>query len=258
MNARVRPEAVVPESTAAIGSEIRALRRARGMAQRDLAEASRVSLSHVSAIERGAVNPSLGKIERLAEALAVPAAWFFNNRAGAGPLEREYVVRARNRRNLNMVYGEAPERSGYSDWLLSSSIGGGFYMGSSDFHPAPGGGEDGLCVREGEQHLVVTEGELTLRLREEEITLRAGDSYSIPGGLPHHVFNRGAAMARAVWVNAPVILPAEGASGNGKFRAGNVTRVGGRASGALRRGIAPRARERAARGRAARKQGETT
>lgn len=195
----------------------------------DLAEASRVSLSHVSAIERGAVNASLGKIERLAEALAVPAAWFFNNRTGAGPLEREYVVRAANRRNLNMVYGEPPEVSGYADWLLSSSIGGGFYMGLSEFTPGAAQSDERLYVREGEQHLLVTGGELVLRLQDEEIVLREGDSYSIPGGLPHHVFNRSKATARAIWVNAPVILPAENTSKCGSAPAGNVTRVGAQA-----------------------------
>lgn len=229
MNDQVRPAAMVPESTAAIGAEIRALRRARGMTQGDLSEASQVSLSHVSAIERGVVNPSLGKIERLAEALAVPAAWFFNNRTGDGRLEREYVVRAENRRSLNMVYGEPPDVSGYSDWLLSSSIGGAFYMGLSEFHPASGAEDDILCVREGEQHLVVIEGTLVLRLQEEEIVLRAGDSYSIPGGLPHHVFNRSDAVSRAIWVNAPVILPAEGTAADGRIRIGNVTRVGAQA-----------------------------
>jgi transcriptional regulator with XRE-family HTH domain len=229
MNTQVRTEAVVPESTAAIGAEIRALRRARGMTISDLAEASGVSLSHVSAIERGAVNPSLAKIEKLADALVVPAAWFFTNRAGAGPLERDYVVRAENRRNLNMVYGEAPEVSGYSDWLLSSSIGGDFYMGLSDFHPANGAAHDALFTREGEQHVLVIDGELVLRLQDEEIVLRPGDSYSIPGGLPHHVFNRTDAVTRVVWVNAPVILPAQGTAGDSKLRIGNVTRVGAQA-----------------------------
>lgn len=232
MNTQVTPASVVPDSTAAIGAEIRALRRARGLTLSDLAEASGVSLSHVSAIERGAVNPSLVKIERLAGALAVPAAWFFNNRPGAGPLERAHVVRAENRRNLNMVYGEPPEVSGYSDWLLSSSIGGGFYMGLSEFHPAPSGDHDSLCIREGEQHLLVIEGDLVLRLEDEEISLRAGDSYSIPGGLPHHVFSRGDAPARAVWVNAPVILPAEGTGRDGTVRSANVTRVGAQGAGA--------------------------
>jgi hypothetical protein len=131
-----------------------------------------------------------------------------------------------------MVYGEPPEVSGYVDWLLSSSIGGDFYMGISDF-PPKAQPTDVLFTREGEQHLVVIDGELTPQLEDEEITLRAGDSYSIPGTLPHHVFNRGDALARAIWVNAPVILPADGPS-RGNLHpcpargAGHVTRAGAR------------------------------
>jgi hypothetical protein len=38
----------------------------------------------------------------------------------------------------------------------------------------------------------------------------------MPPSLIAHVFNRGDALARAIWVNAPVILPADGPSrGNG-------------------------------------------
>ncbi|MBF9029753.1 cupin domain-containing protein [Rhodobacterales bacterium HKCCE3408] len=173
----------------------------------DLAEASSVSLSHLSAIERGAVNPSLDKINLIADALAVPAAWFFTTRSGSGPLEREHVVRAENRRNLNLVYGEPPEKSGYQDWLLSSSIGGEFYMGISDYAPDAGLVPDLLFTRAGEQHVLVLEGELVLFLESEVITLRAGDSYSIPGELPHHISNKSDRPARAVWVNAPVIIP---------------------------------------------------
>lgn len=197
----------------------------------DLAQASGVSTSHLSAIERGAVNPSLEKIDRIAQALAVSPAWFFVNRAGTGPLEREYVVRAENRRNLNLLYDEPPESSGYIDWLLSSSLGGDFYMGMSEFLPGATVENDVLYTREGEIHFLVTEGELTMLLGSEEVTLRAGDSGSIPGDLPHHVFNRSQAMTKLIWVNSPVIIPSEAASPNGAAAGGNLTRVGNQAPG---------------------------
>jgi transcriptional regulator with XRE-family HTH domain len=220
-------DSVTPEGIGSVGSEIRALRKARGLTLNDLAEVSGVSVSHVSAIERGAVNPSLAKIEQLAKALAVSPIWFFTPRSGDGPLERQYVVRAENRRNLNLVYGEPAEVSGYIDWLLSSSIGGGFYMGLSEYLPTPNPDASVLYTRAGEAHVVVLEGELMLRLEDEEITLRAGDSFSIPGDVPHHTYNRSEATTRAIWVNAPVILPNETTHPKGKARGGHITRVGG-------------------------------
>lgn len=189
------------------GSEVRQLRKARQMTLAALAEASGISISHLSAIERGAVNPSLTMISRVGAALGVPDAWFFNRRSGAGPMERAYVVREENRRNLNLLYDESIERSGYSDALLSSSIGGGFYMGLSDYPPHSDKVIDRDYVRDGEMHGLVLEGEFELRLEDEVITLRAGDSFSFPGHIVHNARNISDRPARLLWVNAPVIIP---------------------------------------------------
>ena len=194
-------------SVAAFGLEVRQLRKARRMTLAELAGVSGISVSHLSAIERGAVNASLDKVNRLADALAVPVAWFFARRPGTGPLERAHVVRSQNRRNLNLLYGETSEESGYTDWLLSSTIGGDFYFGVSDYAPRSEAKEEDMFVRDGEQHCLVLEGEIELVLREEVIVLRAGDSYSIPGNIPHKTSNNGEAPARMIWVNSPVIIP---------------------------------------------------
>ncbi len=225
MNISVKTDPRAPESSEVVGSEMRALRRARQMTLANLAEASQISVSHLSAIERGGVNPSLEKINRIAAALSVPAGWFFAAKPGRGPLEQTHIVRQENRRNLNLVYGVPAEVSGYRDWLLSSSIGGGFYMGLSEFPPLPAPQPDVLYERDGEQHLVVLDGELVLRLGEEIITLRAGDSYSIPGEVPHHISNETDRQARAIWVNSPVIIPAEASPGRGAQPGGNLRRV---------------------------------
>ncbi len=204
---RVDPIDGQERSVAAFGLEVRQLRKARRMTLAELAAVSGVSVSHLSAIERGAVNPSLDKINRLAAALAVPVAWFFTRRPGEGPLERAHVVRSQNRRNLNLLYGETSEESGYTDWLLSSTIGGDFYFGISEYAPRSEAREDDMFVRDGEQHCLVLEGEIELVLGEEIIVLRAGDSYSIPGDIPHRTNNNGETPARMIWVNSPVIIP---------------------------------------------------
>lgn len=199
-------------SVAAFGLEVRQLRKARGMTLAQLAQSSGISVSHLSAIERGTVNASIDKVTRLADALAVPVAWFFTRRPGTGPLERAHVVRAENRRNLNILYGEPAEESGYTDWLLSSTIGGDFYFGVSDYAPWDDTFEEELVIREGEQHCLVLEGQIELRLQDEVITLHAGDSYSIPGHIPHQTSNKSDRPARMIWVNAPVIIPKDYAS----------------------------------------------
>ncbi|MEM9148021.1 MAG: helix-turn-helix domain-containing protein [Pseudomonadota bacterium] len=194
-------------SPEAFGAEVRQLRKARQMTLAELRDATAISISHLSAIERGAANPSLAMVSRIAAALGVPEEWFFARRPGAGPLERAYVVREANRRNLNLLYGETVEQAGYSDALLSSSIGGGFYMGLSDYPPHSEQVVDHYYTREGEMHGLVLEGELELRLEDEIITLRAGDSFSFPGDIVHSARNFSDRRARLLWVNAPVIIP---------------------------------------------------
>lgn len=197
----------VLDGLAAFGAEVRELRKARQMTLADLSKASGVSLSHLSAIERGTVNASLNKMQRIAHALAVPPDWFLIRRPGAGPMERTHVVRAGNRRNLNILYGETVEEAGYLDELLSSSIGGDFYMGISYYPPHSESYVDDLYERDGEQHGFVLEGELELQLVDETIALRVGDSFSFPGRLLHRTRNISDQPARLIWVNAPVIIP---------------------------------------------------
>ena len=213
------------EALAAFGEEVRELRRARQMTLSRLAEISGVSISHLSAIERGAVNASANKVAQIANALAVPPEWFFARREGAGPLERTYVVRKEERRNLNVLYGETPEERESMDWLLSSSIGSKFHLGISHYPPAGETIPDTLYVRDGEQHVVVLEGQMTLRLEGEEIELYEGDSYSIPGNIPHAIRNTSDKRAKMIWVNSPVIIPKDAAIEEGAPPGGNLIRV---------------------------------
>jgi transcriptional regulator with XRE-family HTH domain len=248
---KTTPERSGLDSNAAIGSEIRALRKARGMTLAELASRSEISLSHVSAIERGAVNPSLQKIKAIASALAVPTAWFFTHRTGTGPLECAHVVRAESRRNLNMVYGETAEVLGYRDWLLSSSVGGAFYMGLSEFPPIAVPPDPALVVHAGEHHMMVIEGELVLRLQSEEILLREGDSCAVPGNLPHRTLNRSGVVARAIWASAPVLLPANVKRHVQSPGGDRITRDGAQAPGTTQSGLDPQTQPMAAQERTA-------
>lgn len=190
-----------------IGAEIRELRKARGLTLKDLSKASGISLSYLSVIERDAGNPSLDVIKTIAEALAVDVNWFFIPRRGHGPLERAFVVRASSRRNLNLLYQSTEQEIGYSDSLLSSSIGGRFYMGLATYAPGSERPEEPLHAHEGEQHGVVVKGQLELTLGNEIIVLSAGDSYSFDASIRHHVKNRTDKEAVLVWAVSPVVFP---------------------------------------------------
>lgn len=54
-----------------IGEKIREQRKLKGLTQKDLAEKSGISLSAIEKYERGKLNPSLGKIKDIAQALNI-------------------------------------------------------------------------------------------------------------------------------------------------------------------------------------------
>ncbi|MBV7394789.1 helix-turn-helix domain-containing protein [Mameliella sediminis] len=203
------PSDVIPmvDSLSSLGSELRELRKAREMTLKDLSHRAGISLSHLSAIERGASKPSLDVLDALSRELDVTPDWFFVRRSGAGPYERNCVVRSQNRRDLNTLYGEDAGALGYADSLLSSSIGGQFYMGLAVYQPRSETPVDRVQLHEGETHGLVLEGELEMRIGDEVITLREGDSYSFDARIPHHARNQSDKPCRLVWVVSPVVIP---------------------------------------------------
>ena len=195
------------KSLISLGSEVRQLRHVRKMSLKELAAASGISVSHLSAIERNASKPSVDVVHEIANALGVSADWFFAKRPGAGPMERAHVVRAQNRRDLNTLYQQSSSELGYEDRLLSSSIGGEFYMGVATYLPGAERPEEPLQQHIGEEHGVVIEGELEIQIGDELITLRAGDSYSFSASIPHHGRNRSKKVCKLVWAVSPVVIP---------------------------------------------------
>ena len=55
----------------ALGEAVRRIRKERGLTQEALYHASRVHRNHISALERGALNPSYQTMLRIADALEI-------------------------------------------------------------------------------------------------------------------------------------------------------------------------------------------
>lgn len=192
--------------TQRLGSEIREVRKARGMTLKDLSEAVSCSVAYLSRIELGSARVSTDLLNQISAALAVDSQWFFPVQTGAGPLERQHVVRAENRRVLSGMYTRSADELGFVDELLSSTLSGQCYLILSRF--PPGAGEpaeprEGYAF-EGEQHAIVLTGEVELRLGGELIVLREGDSFSYPSLIAHRFRNRTDKEATMVWAMSPV------------------------------------------------------
>lgn len=87
-NQQEMPEAPTrARPTQDLGRRIREARLARNMTQSELADGI-FSMSYISAVERGQIRPSLGALERLAQALQVPADELLRNQGGEAPAPR--------------------------------------------------------------------------------------------------------------------------------------------------------------------------
>ncbi|MEM7320754.1 MAG: XRE family transcriptional regulator [Pseudomonadota bacterium] len=199
-------EKISETDTERLGSEIREVRKARGLTLNDLSEQLPCSTAYLSRIELGSANVSDELLQEISAALSVDPEWFFPKQAGNGPLECKHVVRAANRRALSGMYTRATEELGFEDELLSSTLTGRCYLILSRFRPGAGSPPEPLegYSFEGEQHAIVLTGEVELRLGDEVIVLREGDSFSYPSMIAHRFRNRTHKEATMVWAMSPV------------------------------------------------------
>ena len=195
------------ETLISLGSEMRQVRKARQLTLREVAAETGISVSHLSAIERGATNPSLDVVGKVARALDIDPDWFFPRRRGDGPMERAFVVRKHNRRDLNTLYREDKDQIGLTDEQLSSSIAGQLLLGLAEYEPHSERPGHTIYQHTGEQHGYVLEGEMELQIADEFITLHEGDSFSFPTEIIHNARNRTDRPAKLIWAIAPIVIP---------------------------------------------------
>ena len=190
---------------AQLGSDVRSLRKAKAMTLAELAEASQKSVSFLSKIERGLARPSVTALQEIADALGVPAGWFFDNDGPVSARERPFVVRADRRRKLSFSNLSDTSYMGLEDHLLSASLEGNLALGISTYQPGGHSGDD-LSTHDGEEAGLILKGTICLTIGEDEFTLKPGDSFSFSADIPHRYENVGPDTARIVWANTPITL----------------------------------------------------
>jgi transcriptional regulator with XRE-family HTH domain len=177
-----------------IGSEIRRLRKARGLTLAAIAEASGLSIAHLSLLERDRATPSIKALHAVSRALGVTISWFFQV-SEVPEEERDLVVRRSRRRRLDYS-------TGLVDELLSPNLSGALELLSCRFPPgASSGGEP--YTHSGEEAGVVIRGRLELWVDGRTVTLEAGDSFGFQSSLPHRYRNPGPDETEVIWAITP-------------------------------------------------------
>jgi len=189
-----KPTVGQPDSSAAIGVRIRALRDAMGFSLRALAERSGVSAPMLSQVERGETSPTLALAEKIAAGLELTLSQLLRLDEG----EHVAVSRAGGHRRY--------ERGGHRFEELTPPLPG--QRADVSLHTLkPGattGGPGDPPIHEpgSRETAVVLAGVLALIVDGARHELHAGDSVTFDADLPHHFENEGEEQARFLAVIA--------------------------------------------------------
>lgn len=162
-----------------LGGRVRSLRRQRGLTLKELGRLAGLSHPFLSQVERGLARPSVGSVERIAEALGVPVAHLW---AAPGPREERLLRRDADATGLRELLASAPA---VHEW-----------SGGSRHWPAE------RSEHVGDVLVYVARGALDLDLDGTVHELEEGDAVVFDGTTPHRLRRRGSPSTRALIVKA--------------------------------------------------------
>ena len=164
----------------AIGREVRAGRRHRGLTVADLAQATGLSIGMLSKIENGLTSPSLTTLQALANALSVPLTAFFRGyeerreavhvRAGEGVEAERAGTRAGHQYLLLGHLGSNASGVAVEPYLITLTT-------ESDVFPA--------FQHDGIEMIYMLEGAVDYRHGDQVFALRPGDTLFFDADAPH-------------------------------------------------------------------------
>jgi transcriptional regulator with XRE-family HTH domain len=166
---------------AVIGRRVRALREARGLSLRDLAQRSGVSAPMLSQVERGETSPTIAVAQRMAYGLDLSLSTLLRLDE-----ERHVIVvrkseRRTERRDGHRVAELTPSLPGERASVTLHSLRPGGRTGGPDDRPlhAPGSRETVIALA----------GRLNLHIDGDRYALAEGDAVTFDADLPHHFEN---------------------------------------------------------------------
>ncbi|MEO0990893.1 MAG: helix-turn-helix domain-containing protein [Pseudomonadota bacterium] len=185
--------AAVTESP--LGSDLRALRQARGLTLTETSEALGRSVGWLSQVERDMSVPTVDDLRALADLFEVNLSIFFS--ANPAPAQEAGVI---VRQSARRAIGD--REPGLTEELLSPDLTDDFEMVHSVF--APGSAVSEPVSRPTQEVAVMLSGKLDLTIDGRPFTVASGDSFRIRG-VPFTWSNPYSQPAVAIWVIAPPV-----------------------------------------------------
>lgn len=195
-----------------LGARIRALRGEQGLTLPELATASSVSTSMLSAVERGQKSPTITVLARIARGLGTPLAQLVAE-------GQRLVVRRAAQQDV------VDEPGGWRRAILSPVVPGvNFELIRTTLPPGADPGEFPGYASGSHEFVAVEEGSLRVRVGDTAVDLDAGDSLYFAADVPHRYSNPGE-MPCSYYVAALIMRPrrpGQAQAGSGRRPAGAV------------------------------------
>lgn len=185
-------------AAAQVGPRIKTVRQARRMTIETLAEASGLTKSFLSKVERGRSTPSVAALLRIAAALEIPLASLFENSA------TRYIVRAENYPRIE--FGG----SNLSEFLLTPQAEQRVQALLSRIQPGGGSGDEPYQLPGDVEFLYMVDGVLEMTFPDSVVLLHTGDAATFEPST-HRSFRvpEDAGPATVLWVITPALSRTE-------------------------------------------------
>lgn len=186
------------EPPARPGNRIRSLRTSRGLSLAQVSAATGLSVSFLSAVERGTTSISVANLIKIADLFQTSVPGLMHESTPAP----QTVIRPANRPRFTAETGLV---------TIEDMILGGGLLEAYRYEILPGGSSDGAYAHQGEEFLYILSGSLDVIVDDEPMRLTTGDSLHLQSNRHHQWANTSAEPCIALWVNLPVALTAAGA-----------------------------------------------
>lgn len=215
MTATARPEETGENrkgGAEGVGAQVKALREARQVSQRKLAQLTATTPSFISQLERNLCGANASTLMKIATALGAG----INDLFADGEARGHKVLRKDERPRL-------PAAEGCTKMLLSRRPIHQFEVYSGRFDIGGSTGAEPYSHGGLHEMFVVLKGTVELTLADERFVMSEGDSIEYSTSTPHRTVNVGTTPAEVLWIIAP---PTSGIDELDKYRPGKSSQPG--------------------------------
>jgi transcriptional regulator with XRE-family HTH domain len=175
-----------------IGERLRAIRRIRRRTLRQVAESAGLSESFLSQVERTQASASIASLQRIAAALGVNIADFFEPAGERRPQVMHEVERPK------LAFGRLGRK-----YLLTPKPLDHLEIFLCEFDPRGSTGDEPYTHGDSEELLLILTGDVHFQLGEGVFSLTDGDSIDYRSSVPHRLENVGNGVARTLFIISP-------------------------------------------------------